>query len=178
MSLRKRPLSVAGKNAVEVHCANCLFSCRESSATKGVLHKGVERVEEKKDDEDVAVIAFLARPLVLSVLVFVVSLAIYANTLGHDFVYDDFVAVKASPTVAVLSRCDPYTIAVEPGGQRRRLVDGVPEERLLGLVGVGRSWCNSRLHDYCRHPRVTTHLSSKLPPAYLLVAALPGILLA
>jgi hypothetical protein len=53
----------------------------------------VEKEKKPEEPEELAVIAFLARPLILVPLVVLVSLAIYANSLGHDFTFDDFAAV-------------------------------------------------------------------------------------
>ena len=70
---------------------------RAASAGRSVSADQQNRVEKdkkKEGAEEVAVIAFLARPAVLASLVFVLSLAIYANSLGHDFTFDDFAAVR------------------------------------------------------------------------------------
>ncbi len=50
-------------------------------------------------EEEEPVIEFLARPAVLGVFVFVLSIVLYANSLGHEFTFDDNAAVVRNPVV-------------------------------------------------------------------------------
>ncbi len=57
-------------------------------------------VVEERPSSDPAWLELLAHPRTLAVLCFVLSVALYANTLQNDFTFDDFAAVAHNPYVA------------------------------------------------------------------------------
>ncbi len=53
----------------------------------------VSAVEEETASAEPEWLEFCARPRILALVVFVISIALYANTVTHDFTFDDFAAV-------------------------------------------------------------------------------------